>query len=531
MPLGRIVAVLGIVALAAPPAAVAVCGNGVLEAGEQCDDGGWNGTLNSCCSLACVMTTKRPDVIVGDLSGTLRLGTQGGITAYAVGTHSCNIGSCWLNWMQDTPDHPVIGQNMFRLKDGRMEQIGQSWLKHGFAALQLDLCGQCQEANDFTHLGVSCSDPYDAGLNAAQSTLGPKSAVNPTTGVFPYPDPSIGTTGDVLYKRLQVRNADLDPQSNVGALYFVEGQYVTRDDAAAGNQANNASYRKVLVGASPFNLTLDGPTFREQPGIHAWKATDPSVTETPVQVDGRFVLSGRATSLGGGLYHYEYALQNLTSHRAARSFTVPIPPGTLVTNVGFHDVDYHSGEPYDGTDWTATMSDSAVTWTTDSFASNPNANALRWGTLYNFRFDADVAPGMAGVSIGMFRPGTPGTVQALNVTPGSCTQAPAEVGASLRLSKSAGATTLTWELAPGSAWSAVLRGGLAFLPVGPGGAGDESCLGSVLLEGSVTDPVLPQPGAGFWYLVRGGSACGAGPWGFQGVNGSPGASRITTSCP
>ena len=138
---------------------------------------------------------------------------------------------------------------------------------------------------------------------------------------------------------------------------------------------------------------------------------------------------------------------------------------------------------------------------------------------------------MAGVTIGMFLPGTPGAVQALNVTPGACTQAPAEVDASLRLTQSGGATTLTWEPAPGSAWSAVLRGGLAFLPVGPGGRGDETCPGSVLLEESVTDTLQPPPGAGFWYLVRGGSACGAGPWGFQGLHGSPGAPRITTTCP
>ena len=33
-----------------------------------------------------------------------------------------------------------------------------------------------------------------------------------------------------------------------------------------------------------------------------------------------------------------------------------------------------------------------MTWSTETFATNQNANAIRWGTLYNFRFDADRPP-------------------------------------------------------------------------------------------------------------------------------------------
>ena len=39
-------------------------------------------------------------------------------------------------------------------------------------------------------------------------------------------------TGNSIFKRLQVLNTDLDPALNPGAQYFVEGQYVTKDDAA-----------------------------------------------------------------------------------------------------------------------------------------------------------------------------------------------------------------------------------------------------------------------------------------------------------
>jgi hypothetical protein len=145
------------------------------------------------------------------------------------------------------------------------------------------------------------------------------------------------------------------------------------------------------------------------------------VTETFVSAsEGLFVLSAKATSLGGGIYHYEYAVENLTNNRGAQSFTVPMPAGTVVTNVGFHDVDYHSGEPFDGTDWTPTVGATSVSWATTTYDVNPNANALRWGTLYNFRFDANIAPGFATITIGLFKPGVGSTATVTSVAPNPC---------------------------------------------------------------------------------------------------------------
>jgi hypothetical protein len=372
---------------------------------------------------------EAPDLVVGDLYDVARFGTTGGITGFSVATTSCNLGTCWAEWDGDTNAHPVIGQNMFRLKDGRFEQVGQSWVKHGFFALSQDFCSDsCVSDPTGTHLGVNCSDPYSASLNGDQARLGPRSEINATTGAYPFPFSTQGSTGNSIYKRLQVHNTDLDPALNPGASYFVEGQYVAADDALSGNAANNNSYRPVDVTGSgtSFDISLTGSTVQHAAAVQAWAAQDPGVHGASVQVidDGLFLVYSKATDLGGGLWNYEYAVQNLTSHRAAGSFEVPLPPGALVQNIGFHDVDYHSGEPYDGTDWTGqVVTDPAgdmVSWSTTPFGTDPNANALRWGTLYNFRFDADVPPVTGNVSVGLFVPDIAVSVTAEARVPSLC---------------------------------------------------------------------------------------------------------------
>jgi hypothetical protein len=108
---------------------------------------------------------------------------------------------------------------------------------------------------------------------------------------------------------------------------------------------------------------------------------------------------------------------------------------------------------------------------------------------------------------------------------------PTEVNNHVRLSQTGGATQITWDVASGSTRSDVLRGQLSGLPVGPG-LGDETCLADDLpiATSLLTDNDDPQPGAGFWYLVRGDNVCGNGPYGFQVQNGVSTA-RASTTCP
>jgi hypothetical protein len=366
-----------------------------------------------------------PDVIVGEIPDTsfyTSSGAIGGLHAYSIGTTSCNLGNQPLEWISSTNRHPVISQNMYRLLNGRFEQIGQSFLKHGFTALQGTVCGACSAYPNGSHLGPGCSDPYSASLNGSQSGLGPKFEVNAATGYFPYPFTNLPGSG-TLNRRLQVRQTDL---AIPGALYFVASRYVAPDDTEAGNDDNNQSYRRVTINAS-YSLSLQGTTQRTKPAIEAWRdhglgvgVPDPGVMLTVIDIasDGRIVIGSKAIDLGGGNYRYEYALQNLNSDRSGGSFTIPLPTGAVVTNVGFHDVDYHSGEPYDLTDWTVTVGAGDVTWATTPYSSNPNANALRWDTVYSFWFETSSAPASASATLGMFKPGTPSSVSGAAWVPG-----------------------------------------------------------------------------------------------------------------
>ena len=363
----------------------------------QCDPGGGLGGTGA-------------DVIVGELTGTQSYGNAGGYYAFSVGTTSCNIGTEELDWIASTNQHPVIGQNMFRLKDGTFEQIGMSWLKHGFTALQGNTCGcGCTSSGTGSRLGVGCSDPYGAGLNGSQGSLGARSEViDPAHGGFIYPQILDPSNSDLTWRRLRVHGNDLNPTLNSGASYFVEGHYVTPDDAAAGNHHNNTSYRDITVSTSTSNhaINFTGSTQRQQPGIQAWQDNDPSVTLVDISDgdDGLLILGYKVTQQTANLWQYEYALYNMDSTRSVRSFSLPLL-GVVASDIGFHDVEYHSTEVYDGADWAVSTSGGEISWSTSTFAQNSNANALRWGTMYNFRFVTTSGPTNANATLGQFTTG------------------------------------------------------------------------------------------------------------------------------
>jgi hypothetical protein len=364
-----------------------------------------------------------PDVIVGDIPNVLRQGSLGTETAYSLATTSCNIGSATLDWLPSPdPRHPVITQNLYRVRDGRIEQLGvMSWLKHGFSVVPGSVCATCQDTSHFDRLPVNCSDPYSAGLNGSQNGLGPRSEINAATGSYVLPFTHLPTPRTVVDGRLRVANADLEPANNSGARYFVESQYIHPQDAAAGNGTNNASHREAFVERQPggeleLRLNASSPTVRKEPGILAWRRVNSDVQYLNVDVpnDGRFIIGIRHVAQPSGAGSTIVAVQNINSHRSARYLNLHFASGA-VSNPGFHDIAYQH-EPYSATDWSNVITSSDIKWSTESFATNQNANALRWGTMYTFWCDSSLLPD--SLELGLFRPGSPDSIN-VNVPHGS----------------------------------------------------------------------------------------------------------------
>lgn len=373
------------------------------------------------------MAQTGPDVIVGWIEELSAWHKNKPLVGISIGTWSCNIGDQPLSWKRETNEHPVIAQNMYRIENGRIEQIGLSWLKHGYYALSWNLCFNDCQATDGRTLGVHCADPYSSYVNGEVSVLGPRSQVNAATGEFPYP--FTAPQGRLRDRRIMVRAADIDPDLHPTAVFLFEAQYVTADDAAAGNDDNNASYNLAQVikrNGTRLNVKLatGEPTQRTRPAILAWADLDPLVTVTAVDIpdDGRVLVGGRAAELSDGRWSYAYAVQNLNSHRGVRAFEVPLSSEAVLDGVGFHDVEYRSGEGedggvYSGEDWPSIRDAGAVRWATSSYDENINANAIRWGTLYTFYFESDRPPQDGEVTLELFRPGTPSSISVNIVVP------------------------------------------------------------------------------------------------------------------
>lgn len=385
-----------------------------------------------------------PDLVVGFIDKCEQLGRIGpdgsGTLGLSCDTIACNQGDAPMEW-NGLPDtrHPLITLNFYRLQTvngaDRFEQVGQSWVKHTRHSDQADECGFGCAPSPAAQLGPGCSDTYVA-LQLVPCVMGPRSIVHPFTGAAQTGE-DLGPGGDCasnypsadhrdhvhtsISHRLQVQEADLrDP----AAAYFAEAQYLTPDEFGAGAQFNNVAYRPYQIdtdGGGNYFVDPVGATVSEFPALDAWSGATQFIIKPDPSSDGRAILAYKATPLEGGRWHYEYAIYNMNLDRGIWKFSVPIPEQLSLTSIEFHAPVNHIPEPhaenYSDAPWDASISQSSITWSSESYRSNPNANAVRWGTLYNFRFDANAPPQMAESTVGFFKTGGEVTVSILAPTP------------------------------------------------------------------------------------------------------------------
>lgn len=356
--------------------------------------------------------------------------SRGSLAAYSFATTSCNIGTTDLPWNPNQKNAPIIGSNMLRIFEGRIEHLSYGFAKYGICSADSNGGGCPGNCTDSTMggcddlLNVGCADVYSSSLNDGRKG-GAKWEIDPVTAMWPAGPPT-GPVGDLdLRGRIQVEQSEVtDP----GATVIIEAQYLSIQDHGAGNARDNYGWRPVAIAA---NLTASnaGPTAKGDPAIYAWQALTDGVLIDDLTVEdeggpgvhGWVFLGSRAIDLGGGQWRYEFAVQNGNSARGVGAFAVPIPcdPNLVISAPFYRGVVHHSGSPYANDPWSFTVHGDHVEWRTTDFATDPAASATRWGELTSFGFTANRAPAGGVASLELFVPGTPTGLTGQVIAPGA----------------------------------------------------------------------------------------------------------------
>ncbi len=334
----------------------------------------------------------------------------GGEVGMSMLNEMCNPGSVNIPWQAAmSSNHPKFGFVVVRVHDGRMEQISDwSYCKHAFTSVNVNgQCGSCQDPGTGSLMGVNCSDTYSEDNNGERFWLGPPEEINawlgtwnPVGSYFDRGDPPVGGAGatngvrsltmaqvsafDAVKNRITVDEADL---LTPGATYFYGIQLIHQGESVA-NRGDNLASRGFNPSWSGGQWSFANNTAQMAHGsiLTRWPNADVNSGQNGND-DGRFFVGSVVTPLGGGMFHYEYAVHNVDNDRGGATFRLPIDAGATASNFTFRDID---GDPLN--QWLATRVGNEIVFTA------PANNPLNWNTIYNFGFDASFPPG-AGTAL------------------------------------------------------------------------------------------------------------------------------------
>jgi hypothetical protein len=392
---------------------------GVLDAEFNFETAGSAAQATANLQQACVADFgPPPDVELIGLDNLTQAVRSGGLVAMAPSADLRNNGPGDVRWSKaiapDSPlgAHPFLALHFYRRVGGVLEQIGRSDLKHAFNAVNSNC--SCLSGNV---LYVGCEDTYGVNTNLNRHHLAPREEINASTRAWvslgshfdgtPVDDfrDHEAADHDDFEHRLTVSESDLQ---TVGADYFMEGWYLAERDADLLNSLGHREVAPTFGGSTwtfpPVDSLETGSVLDEF--VDGNNPPPGAASELVDTGEGRVQLAVATTDLGGGVFHYEYALMNFDFERQIRSFTVNRIASQTVNNADFGDVDDDAGN-----DWTVAIDSASITW------SAPPGNALDWGTLYNFRFDIDGAPIVSAAQIEPLDPGSPGAFPLTTLAP------------------------------------------------------------------------------------------------------------------
>jgi hypothetical protein len=390
--------------------------------------------------------TEKADVALTDIQGIFALrcngtgcdgpGADNPKVVIAPSAALENVGSKDVPWYQKfngnfppygNDQHPMLVWNMYRIDDdGRMRQIGQSGVKHAFFTVN----GACNCPAGFI-LGLQCTDIYGALTNdtptvgdctvPSECHQGPRSEILPRTAQWArcgsiYDGNCDGSDEDTVpytsfEHRMVVDENELD--SGIGERYFFESWYLVRDD---GQIRNNIGSRTVGVNWVPPAMNADGRwvigenagEFQNGSALERKMAQSPpdgtvsrfSELKTP---HGTVQIGSQARRFSANFWRYDYSVLNLDAalittegsepnlrmltSRGITRFFVALPQGATIANPRFLDADLNAANNWN------------VTRTVDGLVFSTPAADLRWGTLYSFGFDSNIAPAEGATSV------------------------------------------------------------------------------------------------------------------------------------
>lgn len=342
------------------------------------------------------------DVALTAMSSVGQTERQGGLVSLTPSAALKNVGTANVPWYAKfsapappygNDQHPFLVWQMYRLRNDVFEQMGFSDVKHAFLTVN-DNCepGAC---TDNHILGIGCEDVYSQGTNVSYSSLSFRSEVTAGKGLWQstgshfdqnndgnqdHPGP---TTPDDTFPthRLVIPEATLDLP---GERYFFETWYIVRDDV---NPFNNMGWREINPNFAGSNWSFSMVTpFAQGSALDAWVPSanpGPNAAHQVLTVlDGHLRLAMKVSTVGEGLYRYEYALMNHDFDPQVGTFSVPFGAAVpTISELYFHDLDQEVGN-----DWTVEVNSGGVHWTRPAAAPG-----LDYGRMYNFGFTATAA--------------------------------------------------------------------------------------------------------------------------------------------